>query len=130
MNLHLHTKYPVLPLPHTHLECTLLSPPQRSCRSLQGDFQSGVCLFIMRMKLMSNWGWGRAQLLKTRFGTSPENQHLISFSLSGVQGCYSSPSLPSLSREVPPNQEEGDQFWVERIQDGAEPICLEKFGNK
>lgn len=59
MNLHLHTKYQCFPRhTHTHLECTLFSPPQRSCHSLQGDFQSGVCLFIMCMKLMSNWRRG------------------------------------------------------------------------
>lgn len=40
------------------------------------------------------------------------------------------PSPPSLSRDVLSNQEEDGQFRVEGIQDGAEPICLEKFGNK
>lgn len=113
MSLHLHTKYPPPLHTHTHLQCTLLSPPQRSCGSLQGDFQSGVCLFIMCMKLTSNWGSSatKDKVLHKPGKPAPYFLHYI-----WSRGAMSSP--PSLSGEVPSNQEEGislewrDSGWL------------------
>lgn len=69
-----------------------------------------------------------AELLKTGFSASMENQHPF-LSLCLGQGCYAFSSLTFKGSTFPPRKKGVPSEW-RGPQNGAEPIRLEKFRNK